>query len=183
MNREALRDFEAIRNGQVPDEVGRLLSEVEAERVDWLWRGRIPKGKLTLIDGDPGLVAAAGGLRQVREHRGDVRARKVQPGRCHVGAVGEHLDPDRRLPAQQHPTGDRQQVAADVVAGGRRVQLAQVVHVTGHRFAFSTSAASLVSTTASWCVSQPASTNPVIRSAGTSSTRSRTHPGELTEMP
>jgi hypothetical protein len=59
MNREALRDFEAIRNGQVPDEVGRLLSEVEAERVDWLWRGRIPKGKLTLIDGDPGLGKSA----------------------------------------------------------------------------------------------------------------------------
>ena len=59
VNREALQDFEAIRNGQVPDEVGRLLSDVEAERVDWLWRGRIPKGKLTLIDGDPGLGKSA----------------------------------------------------------------------------------------------------------------------------
>jgi hypothetical protein len=34
--------------------VGRMLSEVEAERVDWFWRGRIPKGKLTMIEGDPG---------------------------------------------------------------------------------------------------------------------------------
>jgi RecA-family ATPase len=59
VNRNAVRDFEAMRNGQVPDEVGRLLSEVEAERVDWFWRGRIPKGKLTLIDGDPGLGKSA----------------------------------------------------------------------------------------------------------------------------
>jgi hypothetical protein len=55
VNREAFEDFETMRNGQVPGEVGRQLSEVEPERVDWLWRGRIPKGKLTLIDGDPGL--------------------------------------------------------------------------------------------------------------------------------
>jgi hypothetical protein len=55
VNREAFEDFEAMRNGRVPGEVGRLLSEVEPERVDWLWSGRIPKGKLTLLDGDPGL--------------------------------------------------------------------------------------------------------------------------------
>jgi RecA-family ATPase len=34
--------------------VGLLLSEVEPERVEWFWRGRIPLGKLTLIDGNPG---------------------------------------------------------------------------------------------------------------------------------
>jgi hypothetical protein len=59
VNREAMDDFEAMRNGQAPSEVGHLLSEVEPERVDWLWRGRIPKGKLTLIDGDPGLGKSA----------------------------------------------------------------------------------------------------------------------------
>lgn len=32
---------------------GKLLSEVEPERVSWLWPGRIPLGKLTIIDGDP----------------------------------------------------------------------------------------------------------------------------------
>ena len=37
-----------------PALVGLLLSDVEAERVDWLWRGRIPKGKLTIVEGDPG---------------------------------------------------------------------------------------------------------------------------------
>lgn len=34
--------------------IGILLSTVEAERVSWLWPGRIPLGKLSLIDGDPG---------------------------------------------------------------------------------------------------------------------------------
>lgn len=31
------------------------LSDVNARRVDWLWRGRIPLGKVTVVDGDPGL--------------------------------------------------------------------------------------------------------------------------------
>jgi hypothetical protein len=39
----------------IPGEVGTLLSEVEPERVEWLWDGRIPLGKLTILDGDPGL--------------------------------------------------------------------------------------------------------------------------------
>jgi hypothetical protein len=31
------------------------LSDVEPERVSWLWPGRIPLGKLVTVDGDPGL--------------------------------------------------------------------------------------------------------------------------------
>jgi hypothetical protein len=31
------------------------LSEVEPETGEWLWRNRIPLGKITLLDGDPGL--------------------------------------------------------------------------------------------------------------------------------
>ena len=31
------------------------LADVEPEQVEWLWMGRIPRGKLTLLDGDPGL--------------------------------------------------------------------------------------------------------------------------------
>lgn len=31
------------------------LSEVQPEMVRWLWEGRIPLGKLTVLDGDPGL--------------------------------------------------------------------------------------------------------------------------------
>ena len=30
------------------------LSDVRPERVDWLWRSRIPLGKVTILDGDPG---------------------------------------------------------------------------------------------------------------------------------
>jgi hypothetical protein len=34
---------------------GTLLSEVEPEQVEWLWQGRLPLGKLAVLDGDPGL--------------------------------------------------------------------------------------------------------------------------------
>src|SRR5262249_2481106 len=34
---------------------GVLISAVQPERVEWLWPGRIPCGKPTIIDGDPGL--------------------------------------------------------------------------------------------------------------------------------
>ncbi len=39
--------------------VGKLLSEVEPERVEWLWSGRLPLGKLSILDGDPGLGKSA----------------------------------------------------------------------------------------------------------------------------
>jgi hypothetical protein len=39
--------------------VGRLLSEVEPERVRWLWERRIARGKLNLVDGDPGTGKSA----------------------------------------------------------------------------------------------------------------------------
>jgi putative DNA primase/helicase len=35
--------------------VGVRLSDVKPERVEWLWRARIPFGKPTILDGDPGL--------------------------------------------------------------------------------------------------------------------------------
>src|SRR5215216_4258861 len=44
-------------NGHRP--VGRLLSEVEPERVTALWEGRIFRGKLNLIEGDPGTGKSA----------------------------------------------------------------------------------------------------------------------------
>ena len=31
------------------------LSEVTPERVTWLWPGRLPRGKVVVLDGDPGL--------------------------------------------------------------------------------------------------------------------------------
>jgi hypothetical protein len=40
-----------------PDEdaipVGRWMSDIEPERVEWLWDQRIPRGKITILDGDP----------------------------------------------------------------------------------------------------------------------------------
>jgi hypothetical protein len=49
----------AFRRSAGDGEVGILLSDVEPERVDWLWPGRIPKSKLTVVDGDPGLGKSA----------------------------------------------------------------------------------------------------------------------------
>jgi hypothetical protein len=43
------------RIGEPAGEPGIRLSTVKAQRVAWLWPGRIPLGKLTILDGDPGL--------------------------------------------------------------------------------------------------------------------------------
>jgi hypothetical protein len=34
---------------------GYLLSDIKSEQLDWLWEKRIPRRKLTVLDGDPGL--------------------------------------------------------------------------------------------------------------------------------
>ena len=34
-------------------EVGRSLADVRPERVEWLWPRRVPRGKITVLDGDP----------------------------------------------------------------------------------------------------------------------------------
>jgi hypothetical protein len=49
--------YELERSANLPPEPlpkGKLLSEVEPEKVEWLWDKRIPLGKITVIDGDPG---------------------------------------------------------------------------------------------------------------------------------
>lgn len=43
------------RNGQAPEIEDVCAATVTTKPVKWLWRGRIPKGKLTLFDGDPDL--------------------------------------------------------------------------------------------------------------------------------
>jgi hypothetical protein len=45
----------AAARSRVPAATLVTLADVEPERVEWLWAGRIPRGKLTLLDGDPGL--------------------------------------------------------------------------------------------------------------------------------
>ena len=42
------------RNGHHAGLCGVLLAHVKAEITAWLWDGRIPFGKLTVVDGDPG---------------------------------------------------------------------------------------------------------------------------------
>lgn len=42
------------KNGHDRHAYGVLLSEVEPEKVAWLWWPRIPLGKITVLDGDPG---------------------------------------------------------------------------------------------------------------------------------
>ena len=38
------------------DEIlGQLLSDVHTQAVHWLWEKRIPRGKITILDGDPGM--------------------------------------------------------------------------------------------------------------------------------
>ena len=37
------------------EENGALLSDIASEQLHWLWEKRIPRGKLTTLDGDPGL--------------------------------------------------------------------------------------------------------------------------------
>jgi len=41
-----------LSNGREPDLIP--LSSIQCRPVDWLWQGRIPRGKLTLLVGDPG---------------------------------------------------------------------------------------------------------------------------------
>jgi hypothetical protein len=42
-----------------PEEIGKLLSEVEPEEISWLWPSWLAYGKLALVDGDPGLGKSA----------------------------------------------------------------------------------------------------------------------------
>ena len=72
--------------GALPASGGILISEVETERVTWLWRGWLALGKLSVMDGDPGLGKSATTL--------DIAAR-VSTGRpfpdgteCETGAGG-----------------------------------------------------------------------------------------------
>jgi hypothetical protein len=45
--------------GALPASGGILVSDVETERVAWLWQGWLAKGKLSVLDGDPGLGKSA----------------------------------------------------------------------------------------------------------------------------
>ena len=96
------------------------LADVEPERIEWLWPGYLPLGKLVVIDGDPGVgqvdglprprcprqhrLADAGRLTRHQGHRSGA-VRRGRPGRHDPAAprrrasrlrTGHHRDPDRR---------------------------------------------------------------------------------------
>src|SRR5262249_19601439 len=52
---------EAARKGRTMSATTCLksLTEVAARPIEWLWEGRIPRGKITILDGDPGVGKAA----------------------------------------------------------------------------------------------------------------------------
>ena len=51
---ERLSQLERESYGEAGKPIVKRLSEVEEKPVEWFWKGRIPRGKLTVIDGDPG---------------------------------------------------------------------------------------------------------------------------------
>lgn len=50
----ARRSLYRLENPAGSQSVGTLLSNVEPKPVRWLWKNRVPLGKITVIDGDPG---------------------------------------------------------------------------------------------------------------------------------
>lgn len=57
-NRKTKKDLLRVLTTSLEPEdtpVGVLLSEVQAESIQWLWKPRLAAGKMTMLDGDPGL--------------------------------------------------------------------------------------------------------------------------------
>jgi AAA domain len=51
-----IEPFQQEKLGLFKDEsTGVILSDVETQQIDWLWQRRIPLGKITILDGDPGM--------------------------------------------------------------------------------------------------------------------------------
>ena len=46
---------QVIRDTSEDEFLGTVLSEVETHQIEWLWQGRIPLGKITILEGDPGV--------------------------------------------------------------------------------------------------------------------------------
>ncbi len=124
-----------------PAEPGILLSTVQPQRVDWLWPGRIPLGKLTILDGDPGLGKSVLTLElAARVSRGDLMPfEATEPGdECDPGGVlllsaEDGLD-DTIVPRLVAANADLDRclslsVIPDVQGGERLLQLPDDAHV------------------------------------------------------
>lgn len=71
--RKAREAWRRSLNGHAREPVGSLCSEVEPEAVTWLWPGRLAEGKITILDGNPGLGKSSATLDiAARISRGDV---------------------------------------------------------------------------------------------------------------
>lgn len=115
-----------------PSELGVLLSTVQPQRVEWLWSGRIPRGKLTIIDGDPGLGKSVLTL--------DLAARVSRGWSMPDGEPGEDRDPagvvlltaedgldDTVVPRLEAAKADRSRILAlDLVPDGLGKRLPQL---------------------------------------------------------
>ena len=68
-------------------------SEVRAQTVDWLWSNRIPRGEITLLEGDPGVgksmltAALAAAVTSGRPLPGD---EPTDPGMCVMASLEDH---------------------------------------------------------------------------------------------
>ena len=52
---EIIKNPDSIYDAQRNQAPVTILSYVESQQVDWLWHRRIPLGKITILDGDPGM--------------------------------------------------------------------------------------------------------------------------------
>jgi hypothetical protein len=96
-----------------------LLADVESRPVRWLWPGRLPLGKLTVLDGDPGLGKSAITL--------DVAAR-VSAGRPLPDGAASDLDGPRGVVLLSAEDGLADTVRPRLLAAG--ADLARVVALT-----------------------------------------------------
>lgn len=101
-------------NGKSPSKaIWRMMDEIEPERISWVWPGRIAKGKLTIIAGNPGL-----GKSQITL---DIAARVTTGTRwpddcaCEIGGVillsAEDDAPDTITPRLIAAGADRSKIA------------------------------------------------------------------------
>jgi hypothetical protein len=61
------------------------FSDIEEERLQWFWRGYIPFGKVTVLDGDPGLGKSTLALNLAARFSQGAPFPDDQPLKCHAG--------------------------------------------------------------------------------------------------
>ncbi len=54
-NKQLVNKLENSQPAPAEEALGLFLSDIAAQEVRWLWQKRIPLGKITILDGDPGM--------------------------------------------------------------------------------------------------------------------------------